>query len=109
MMTLIWLLRAGNPVGRLMVVPAVPVWLRRDAESGLSRRACDERFLNSCWECHRGKIGDVGGIASDGEWRRFRSSRKALVGRAARGRPELICEEAFRDALRGSQGRSIDD
>jgi hypothetical protein len=28
------LLRAGNPVGGLVVVPAVAVWLRRDAESG---------------------------------------------------------------------------
>ena len=30
----VWLLRAGNPVGGLVVVPAVAVWLRRDAESG---------------------------------------------------------------------------
>jgi hypothetical protein len=30
----IWLLRTGNPVGGLLVVPAAAVWLRREAESG---------------------------------------------------------------------------
>ena len=34
MVIVVWLLRAGNPVGGLVVVPAVAVWLRRDAESG---------------------------------------------------------------------------
>jgi len=40
MAVVIWLLRAGNPVGGLLVVPAAAVWLRREAESGrLSARA----------------------------------------------------------------------
>jgi hypothetical protein len=30
----IWLLRSGNPLGGLLVVPAAAVWLRREAESG---------------------------------------------------------------------------
>jgi hypothetical protein len=30
----IWLLRTGNPVGGLLVVPAAAVWLRHEAESG---------------------------------------------------------------------------
>jgi hypothetical protein len=30
----IWLLRNGNPVGGLLLVPAAAVWLRREAESG---------------------------------------------------------------------------
>lgn len=34
MVVVIWLLRTGNPVGGLLVVPAAAVWLRRDAESG---------------------------------------------------------------------------
>jgi len=34
MAIVIWLLRSGNPVGGLLVVPAAAVWLRRDAESG---------------------------------------------------------------------------
>ena len=34
MVIVVSLLRAGNPVGGLVVVPAVAVWLRRDAESG---------------------------------------------------------------------------
>jgi hypothetical protein len=28
------LLRAGNPLGGLLIVPAAAVWLRREAESG---------------------------------------------------------------------------
>lgn len=40
MVAVIWLLRAGNPVGGLVVVPAAAVWLRRKAESGeLATRA----------------------------------------------------------------------
>jgi hypothetical protein len=34
MAVVVWLLRTGNPVGGLVVIPAVAVWLRRDAESG---------------------------------------------------------------------------
>jgi hypothetical protein len=34
MVIVVWLLRAGNPVGGLVIVPAAAVWLRRDAESG---------------------------------------------------------------------------
>src|SRR3954453_9608426 len=34
MVVVIWLLRSGNPVGGLLVVPAAAVWLRREAESG---------------------------------------------------------------------------
>jgi predicted lysophospholipase L1 biosynthesis ABC-type transport system permease subunit len=34
MAVVIWLLRAGNPLGGLLVVPATAVWLRREAESG---------------------------------------------------------------------------
>ena len=34
MVVVICLLRAGNPVGGLLVVPAAAVWLRREAESG---------------------------------------------------------------------------
>jgi hypothetical protein len=30
----IWLLRTGNPLGGLLVVPAAAVWLRHEAESG---------------------------------------------------------------------------
>jgi len=40
MVVVVWLLRAGNPVGGLLVVPAAAVWLRREAESGrLAARA----------------------------------------------------------------------
>jgi len=34
MVVVIWLLRTGNPVGGLFLVPAAAVWLRREAESG---------------------------------------------------------------------------
>jgi hypothetical protein len=34
MAVVIWLLRSGNPLGGLLVVPAAAVWLRREAESG---------------------------------------------------------------------------
>jgi hypothetical protein len=34
MVVVIWMLRAGNPVGGLLLVPAAAVWLRREAESG---------------------------------------------------------------------------
>jgi hypothetical protein len=34
MVLVIWLLRTGNPVGGLVVVPIAAVWLRREAESG---------------------------------------------------------------------------
>jgi hypothetical protein len=34
MVIVVWLPRAGNPVGGLVVVPAVAAWLRRRAESG---------------------------------------------------------------------------
>jgi hypothetical protein len=34
MFVVIWLLRTGNPVGGLLLVPAAAVWLRREAESG---------------------------------------------------------------------------
>lgn len=34
MVVVIWLLRTGNPLGGLFVVPAAAVWLRRAAESG---------------------------------------------------------------------------
>jgi hypothetical protein len=40
MVVVIWLLRTGNAVGGLLVVPAAAVWLRREAESGrLAARA----------------------------------------------------------------------
>jgi protein-S-isoprenylcysteine O-methyltransferase Ste14 len=40
MVVVIWLLRTGNPIGGLFVVPAAAVWLRREAESGrLAARA----------------------------------------------------------------------
>jgi hypothetical protein len=43
MVVVIWLLRTGNPIGGLLIVPAAAVWLRREAESGrlaaLARRA----------------------------------------------------------------------
>jgi hypothetical protein len=40
MVVVVWLLRMGNPIGGLLVVPAAAVWLRRDAESGrLAARA----------------------------------------------------------------------
>jgi hypothetical protein len=34
MVVVIWLLRSGNPLGGLLVVPAMAVWLRREAETG---------------------------------------------------------------------------
>jgi hypothetical protein len=34
MVVVIWLLRTGNPLGGLLVVPAAAVWLRHEAESG---------------------------------------------------------------------------
>jgi hypothetical protein len=34
MVLVIWLLRTGEPLGGLVLVPAVAVWLRREAESG---------------------------------------------------------------------------
>jgi hypothetical protein len=34
MVLVIWLLRHGNPLGGLLIVPAMAVWLRREAESG---------------------------------------------------------------------------
>jgi hypothetical protein len=34
MVIVVWLLGTGNPVGGLLIVPAIAVWLRRDAESG---------------------------------------------------------------------------
>jgi hypothetical protein len=34
MVLVVWLLRTGNPVGGLVIVPAAAVWLRREAESG---------------------------------------------------------------------------
>jgi hypothetical protein len=34
MVVVIWLLRAGDPLGGLLIVPAGAVWLRREAESG---------------------------------------------------------------------------
>jgi len=34
MVVVIWLLRTGNPVGGLLLVPAAAVWVRREAESG---------------------------------------------------------------------------
>jgi hypothetical protein len=34
MVVIVWLLRTGNPVGGLLVVPAGAVWLRHEAESG---------------------------------------------------------------------------
>jgi hypothetical protein len=40
MVLVIWLLRTGNPVGGLLLVPATAMWLRREAESGrLAARA----------------------------------------------------------------------
>jgi hypothetical protein len=45
MVVVIALLRSGNPVGGLILVPAAAVWLRREAESGRlaarARRAFD--------------------------------------------------------------------
>ena len=34
MVVVVWLLRTGNPVGGLLIVPAAAVWLRRETESG---------------------------------------------------------------------------
>jgi uncharacterized membrane protein len=34
MVVVIWLLRTGNPIGGLLLVPALAVWLRRESESG---------------------------------------------------------------------------
>jgi hypothetical protein len=34
MVVVIWLLRTGNPVGGLLIVPAAAVWLRHEAEFG---------------------------------------------------------------------------
>jgi len=34
MVVVIWLLRNGEPLGGLLLVPAAAVWLRREAESG---------------------------------------------------------------------------
>jgi hypothetical protein len=34
MVVVVWLLRSGEPVGGLLIVPALAVWLRRTAESG---------------------------------------------------------------------------
>jgi hypothetical protein len=34
MVVVIWLLRTGNPVGGLLLVPVAAIWLRREAESG---------------------------------------------------------------------------
>jgi hypothetical protein len=34
MVVVIWLLRSGNPVAGLLLVPAAAVWLRTEAESG---------------------------------------------------------------------------
>ena len=34
MVLVVWLLRTGNPLGGLIIVPAAAVWLRREAESG---------------------------------------------------------------------------
>jgi hypothetical protein len=34
MVVVIWLLRTGNPVGGLIIVPAAAVWFGREAESG---------------------------------------------------------------------------
>jgi hypothetical protein len=34
MAVVVWLLRSGEPVGGLLIVPALAVWLRRTAESG---------------------------------------------------------------------------
>jgi Flp pilus assembly protein TadB len=34
MAVVIWLLSTGNPVGGLLIVPALAVWVRRAAESG---------------------------------------------------------------------------
>jgi hypothetical protein len=34
MVGVIWLLRNGNPLAGLLLVPTAAVWLRREAESG---------------------------------------------------------------------------
>ena len=34
MALVVWLLRSGNPVGGLVVVPIAAVWLRREVEAG---------------------------------------------------------------------------
>jgi hypothetical protein len=34
MVVVVWLLRTGNPVAGLLLVPAAAVWLRREAETG---------------------------------------------------------------------------
>ena len=34
MVVVIWLLRTGNPLGGLLIVPALAVWFCREAESG---------------------------------------------------------------------------
>jgi hypothetical protein len=46
MALVVWLLREGDPLGGLLLVPAAAVWLRREAESGrLAARA--RRVLRS--------------------------------------------------------------
>jgi hypothetical protein len=34
MVIVVSLLRSGNPIGGLLIVPGIAVWLRREAESG---------------------------------------------------------------------------
>ena len=39
MVVMVWLLRSGYPLGGLLIVPAIAVWLRRSAESDQLTRA----------------------------------------------------------------------
>ena len=34
MVAVVWLLRTGHPLGGLLIIPAIAVWLRHSAESG---------------------------------------------------------------------------
>jgi hypothetical protein len=34
MAVVVWLLATGNPLGGLVIVPAIAVWIRRAAETG---------------------------------------------------------------------------
>jgi ethanolamine transporter EutH len=39
----VWLLLAGKPLGGLLVLPVLAIWLRRTAESGQLRRHLPRR------------------------------------------------------------------
>jgi hypothetical protein len=43
MVGVVWLLRSGQPLGGLVLLPLVAIWLRRKAESGEPARAVARR------------------------------------------------------------------